>query len=76
MVTAPVFVIMYYFHPFRLAKSSIAKQNLSHCVNAVCNGSPSRMRRVADFLRNDHTPEVVNAANNASCFHIEISLVC
>ena len=45
-VIAPVFVIMYYFHPFRLAKSSIAKQNLSHRVNAVCNGSPSRIRRV------------------------------
>ena len=45
-VTVPVFVIMYYSHPFRLAKSSIAKQNLSHRVNAVCNGSPSRIRSV------------------------------
>ena len=45
-VTISVFVVMYYFHPFRLAKSSIAKQNLSHRVNAVCNGSPSRMRMV------------------------------
>ena len=40
------FVTMYYFHPFRLAKSSIATQNRSHHVNDVCNGSPSRMRRV------------------------------
>ena len=45
-VVASVSVIMYYFHPFRFAKSSIAKQNVSHCVNAVCNGSPSRIRRV------------------------------
>ena len=45
-VTISVFVVMYYFHPFRLAKSSIAKQNLSHRVNAVCNGSPSRIRMV------------------------------
>lgn len=45
-VTTLAFVIMYYFHPFRFAKSSIAKQNLSHCVNAVCSGSPSRIRRV------------------------------
>ena len=45
-VIAPVFVTMYYFHPFRLAKSSIAKQNVSHRVNAVCNGSPSRIRSV------------------------------
>ena len=45
-VTISVFVVMYYFHPFRLAKSSIAKQNLSHRVNAVCNGSPSRIRIV------------------------------
>ena len=36
------FVVMYYFHPRRLAKSSIAKQNASHCVNAVCNGSSLR----------------------------------
>ena len=39
-------VTMYYSHPRRLAKSPIAKQNLSHRVNDVCNGSPSRMRRV------------------------------
>ena len=45
-VYAPTFGIMYYFHPLRLAKSSIAKQNLSHHVNAVCSGSPSRIRRV------------------------------
>ena len=41
-----IFVIMYYPHPCLLAKSSIAKQNVSHCVNAVCNGSPSRIRSV------------------------------
>ena len=44
--TIVVSVTMYYSHPCRLAKSSIAKQKVSHCVNAVCNGSPSRMRRV------------------------------
>ena len=37
---------MYPYHPRRLAKSNIEKQNLSHCVNDVCNGSPSRIRRV------------------------------
>ncbi len=31
-VTTPVFVVMYYSHPFRLAKTSIAKQSTSHCV--------------------------------------------
>lgn len=35
------FVTMYYFHPFRLAKSSIAAQNLSHGANVICDGSPS-----------------------------------
>ena len=37
---------MYYFHPFRLAKSLTAKQNLSHRANVICDGSPSRIRRV------------------------------
>ncbi len=37
---------MYNYHPCRLAKSSTAKQNLSHRFPVVCNGSPSRMRRV------------------------------
>jgi len=32
--------------PSRLAKSSIPKQNLSHHANVICDGSPSRMRRV------------------------------
>ena len=41
-----IFVIMYYFHPFRLDKSSIAKQNLSHRANVICSGSPSRIRSV------------------------------
>ena len=45
-VVVPISTIMYYSHPFRLAKSSIAKQNVSHGVNDVCNGSPSRIRRV------------------------------
>ena len=40
------FVVMYYFHPRRLAKSSIAKQNTSHRANVICDGSPSRIRRV------------------------------
>ena len=46
MVNGHHFVTMYYFHPFRFARSSIAKQNLSHRVNDVCNGSPSRIRIV------------------------------
>ncbi len=37
---------MYYYHPCRLAKSPIAKQNLSHRANVVCDGSPSRIRMV------------------------------
>ena len=45
-VVVPISTIMYYSHPFRLAKSSIAKQNVSHGVNDVCNGSPSRIRSV------------------------------
>jgi len=30
---------MYYSHPRRLAKSPIAKQNLSHRANVICDGS-------------------------------------
>ena len=45
-VSALFVVTMYNYHPRRLAKSPIAKQNLSHRVNDVCNGSPSRIRRV------------------------------
>ena len=37
---------MYPYHPRRLAKSNIEKQYFSHRVNDVCNGSPSRIRRV------------------------------
>ena len=37
---------MYYYHPCLLARSPIAKQNRSHCVNVVCDGSPSRIRIV------------------------------
>ena len=44
--TVAVFVVMYYYHPRRLAKSNIEKQYFSHRVNDVCNGSPSRIRRV------------------------------
>ena len=44
--TIVVSVTMYYFHPFRLAKSPIAKQNLSHRANVICDGSPSRIRSV------------------------------
>ena len=39
-------VILYYFHPCRLAKASIARQNLSHRANVICDGSPSRIRMV------------------------------
>ena len=44
--TVAVSVVMYYYHPRRLAKSNIEKQYFSHRVNDVCNGSPSRIRRV------------------------------
>lgn len=39
-------VTMYNYHPRRLAKTNIEKQYFSHRVNDVCNGSPSRIRRV------------------------------
>ena len=45
-VSALFVVTMYNYHPRLLAKSNIEKQNFSHRVNDVCNGSPSRMRRV------------------------------
>lgn len=45
-VPKPFFVTMYNYHPRLLAKSNIEKQNFSHRVNDVCNGSPSRIRRV------------------------------
>ena len=45
-VSALFVVTMYNYHPRRLAKSNIEKQYFSHRVNDVCNGSPSRMRRV------------------------------
>ena len=38
--TVAVFVVMYYYHPRRLAKSNIEKQYFSHRVNDVCNGPP------------------------------------
>ena len=44
--TAPFVVPMYPYHPRLLAKSNIEKQNTSHRVNDVCNGSPSRILRV------------------------------
>ena len=37
---------MYPYHPRLLAKPNIEKQYISHRVNDVCNGSPSRIRRV------------------------------
>ena len=45
-VSALFLVTMYNYHPCLLAKSNIEKQNFSHRVNDVCNGSPSRIRRV------------------------------
>ena len=45
-VSALFVVTMYNYHPRLLAKSNIEKQYFSHRVNDVCNGSPSRMRRV------------------------------
>lgn len=32
--------------PVRCSNASIAMQNVSYCVNVVCVGSPSRIRRV------------------------------
>ena len=43
---ALIVVTMYNYHPCRLAKSNIEKQYLSHCVNDINDGSPSRIRRV------------------------------
>ena len=45
-VSALFAITMYNYHPRLLAKSNIEKQNTSHRVNDVCNGSPSRMRSV------------------------------
>lgn len=45
-VTASFFVTMYSYHPCLLAKSNIPKQNFSHGVNDICDGSPSRIRSV------------------------------
>ena len=41
---------MYYYRPCLLAKSPIAKQNLSHRVNVICNGSVSDTASVAEEL--------------------------
>ena len=46
MVLVLQVVTMYNYHPRLLAKSNIEKQNFSHRVNDVCNGSPSRILRV------------------------------
>ena len=46
MVLAFCVVTMYNYHPWRLAKPNILKQYFSHGVIVVCDGSPSRMRRV------------------------------
>ena len=40
------FVIMYYSRPTRLANSNKAIQNLCQFFNVICDGSPSRIRRV------------------------------
>ena len=45
-VSALFVVTMYNYHPRLLAKSNIEKQYFSHRVNDVCNGSPSRIRKV------------------------------
>ena len=45
-VPHPFFVAMYNYHPLRLAKSNIPKQNFSLGVNDICDGSPSRIRIV------------------------------
>ena len=40
------FVDMYYSNPILLAKSNMEKANFCQVSNVVCDGSPSRMRRV------------------------------
>ena len=45
-VRPSVFGIVYSFHPLRLDRSNIAKQKLCHGSNVICDGSPSRIRRV------------------------------
>ena len=45
-VSAFFVVTMYNYHPRLLAKSNIEKQYFSRRVNDICNGSPSRIRRV------------------------------
>ena len=39
-------VDMYYFQPILLAKCNIAKLYFCHFFNVICDGSPSRIRRV------------------------------
>lgn len=45
-VRAGGFVIMYYSNPIRLANSNKAIQNSCQFFNVICDGSPSRIRRV------------------------------
>ena len=39
MVDASLFVTMYYFHPWRLAKSNMPKQNFCQFANVISDGS-------------------------------------
>ena len=66
------FVTMYSYHPRLLAKSNIPKQNFSLGVNDICDGSPSRIRRVRRIslgmtTRPRSSPCVKRGAKNNSC---------
>ena len=57
---------MYYYRPCLLAKSPIAKQNLSHRVNVICDGSVSDTASVAEelLLNSELTEESKDRARN------------
>ena len=57
---------MYYYRPCLLAKSPIAKQNLSHRVNVICDGSVSDTASVAEelLLNTELTEESKDRARN------------
>ena len=48
MVYPGQFVSIYDSHPWRLAKSLMAKQNLSHGANVVSNGDPLEIYTTRD----------------------------
>jgi len=51
-------------------KLSIATQNLSKAVNAVCKGiALPYAQSAADLFGDDDAAKVVHSSNNACCFH-------